>query len=134
MLVNDAVKIIGKLQQRKFLLNEKVLNLHPENIVSSRKFQLYRLNSKKQQNINLQTSAKRYLTRRSNSQSTGQMLPVLHKHFAMIKQKSGNERMEQSSLSLKWPQYYRKDGKLSARDECYKAVVAELGKLSNIIS
>ena len=36
------------------------------------------------------------------TQSNGQMLPILHKHFAMIKQKSGNERMEQSSLSLKW--------------------------------
>ena len=28
------------------------------------------------------------------------MLPVLNKHFAMIKQKSDDERMEQSSLSI----------------------------------
>ena len=30
-----------------------------------------------------------------------QMLPVLHKGFAMIKQKSENERLEQSTLSKK---------------------------------
>ena len=59
-------------------------------------------------------SAKRYLARGSN---VGQMLPVLHKHFAMIKQKSENERMEQSTLSLKRPLYYRTDEKLIARDE-----------------
>ena len=41
----------------------------------------------------MQTCAKWYLARGSN---VGQMLPVLHKHFAMIKQKSENERMEQS--------------------------------------
>ena len=29
------------------------------------------------------------------------MLPRLHKHFAMIKQKSENKRMDQSTLSLK---------------------------------
>ena len=33
-----------------------------------------------------------------NSQSTGQMLRVLHKHFAVIKEKLDNERMEQSRL------------------------------------
>ena len=33
-----------------------------------------------------------------NSQGTGQMLPVLHKHFAMIKEKLDNECTEQSSL------------------------------------
>ena len=43
---------------------------------------------------------KRYLARRSNA---GQILPVLYKHFAMIKQKSENERMEQSTLSLRRP-------------------------------
>ena len=48
--------------------------------------------------MNLQTSAKRCLARGSN---VGQILPVLHKHFAMIKQKSENERMEQSTISLK---------------------------------
>ena len=48
--------------------------------------------------INLQASAKRYLARGSN---VGQMLPLLHKHFAMIKQKSENERMEQSTVSLR---------------------------------
>ena len=41
----------------------------------------------------------RNLARGSNSQSTGQMLPVLHKDFAMIKQKSENERMEESGLA-----------------------------------
>ena len=45
-------------------------------------------------------SAKRYLARGSN---VGQMLPVLHEHFALIKQKSENERMEQSTLGLKIP-------------------------------
>ena len=59
-------------------------------------------------------SAKRYLARGSN---VGQMLPVLHKHFAMIKQKSENEHMEQSTISLKNPYYYRTDEKLVARDE-----------------
>ena len=37
---------------------------------------------------------------RSNA---SQMLPVLHKHFAIIKQKSENERMEKSTFSLKKP-------------------------------
>ena len=37
--------------------------------------------------------------------------------FAMIRQKPNNERMEQSSLSLKRPQYDRTDETLSARDE-----------------
>ena len=43
---------------------------------------------------------KRYLARRSNA---GQILPVFYKHFAMIKQKSENERMKQSTLSLRRP-------------------------------
>ena len=60
------------------------------------------------------TSAGRYLARGSND---GQILPVLHKHFAMIKQKSENERMKQSILSLKRPKYYRTDEKLVTRDE-----------------
>ena len=47
----------------------------------------------------------------------GQMLPVLHNYFAMIKQKSENESMEQSTLSSKRPQYYGTDEKLIARDE-----------------
>ena len=51
----------------------------------------------------------------------------------MIKQKSDNERMEQSSLNLKSPQYYRTDEKRSARDGWYKIVVAEFGKLSKLI-
>ena len=37
--------------------------------------------------------------------------------FAMIKQKSDNEHMEQSNLNLIKAQYYRTDEKLSARDE-----------------
>ena len=41
-------------------------------------------------------SAKWYFAGGLNSQSTGQMLPVFHKHFAMIKEKLDNERMEQS--------------------------------------
>ena len=45
------------------------------------------------------------------------MLPVLPKHFTMIKQKSEKERMEQSTLSLKRPQYYRTDENFIARDE-----------------
>ena len=53
--------------------------------------------------------------------------------FDMIKQKSGNEHIEQSSLSLKKPQYDRTDEKRSARDESYKIVVTELGKLSKLI-
>ena len=48
----------------------------------------------------MQTSAKRYFALGSNA---GQTLPVLRKHFAMIKQKSENELMEQSTLSLKNP-------------------------------
>ena len=35
----------------------------------------------------------------------------------MIRQKPDNERMDQSSLSLKRPQYDRADEKPSARDE-----------------
>ena len=35
-----------------------------------------------------------YLAQGSHS---GQMLPVLHKHFVTIKQESENERMEQSN-------------------------------------
>ena len=31
------------------------------------------------------------------------MLPVFRKHFVMIKQKPENERMEQSTVSLKRP-------------------------------
>ena len=58
------------------------------------------------------------------------MLPVLHKHFAKMKQKAGNKGIEQSSLSLKWPQYYRTNEKLNGRNEWYKIVVEELGKLS----
>ena len=54
--------------------------------------------------------------------------------FDMIKQISDNERMEQSSLSLKRRWYYRTDEKLSARDERYKIVIAELGKSSKLIS
>ena len=45
------------------------------------------------------------------------MLTVIYKHFAMIKQKSDNERMEQSSLNLKRAKYYRTDEQLSARYE-----------------
>ena len=56
----------------------------------------------------------RYLGGGSNA---SQMLSVLHKHFALIKQKSQNEHMEQSTLSLKRPQYYRTDEKLIARYE-----------------
>ena len=62
------------------------------------------------------------------------MLSVLHKYFTMIKQKSENERMEQSTLSLKRPQYYGTDEKLIARDEWYNIVVAGLVKLSKLIS
>ena len=54
--------------------------------------------------------------------------------FVMIKQKSDNEHMDQSSLSLKRPKYYHTDEKFSARDEWYKIVEAELGKLSKRIS
>ena len=43
-------------------------------------------------------SAERYFAGRSNSQSAGQMLPVLHNYFAMVKEKLDKERMEQSSL------------------------------------
>ena len=50
--------------------------------------------------MNLQTSAKGYLAWWSN---VGQMLPLPHKYFAMTKQKSENERMEQATLSLKRP-------------------------------
>ena len=56
----------------------------------------------------------RYLAQGSN---VGQMLPVLHKHFAMIKQKPENERMEQLALSLKRPLYYCTDEKIIARDD-----------------
>ena len=56
----------------------------------------------------------RYLAGGSNA---SQMLPVLDKHFALIKQKSQNEHMEQATLSLKRPQYYRTDEKLIARYE-----------------
>ena len=38
----------------------------------------------------MQTIEKRYLARGSNPESTGEMLPVPHKHFAIIKQKSDN--------------------------------------------
>ena len=62
------------------------------------------------------------------------MLPVLQKHLAMIKQKSQNERIGQSTLSLKRPQYYETDEKLIAMDELYKIVVAKLFKLSKLIS
>ena len=41
-------------------------------------------------------SAKRYFGRGLKSQSTGQMLSVLHKYFAMIEEKLDNERTEQS--------------------------------------
>ena len=57
-----------------------------------------------------------------------------HKIFAVIKQKSENERMEQSTLTLKRPQFYRTDEKLIARDKSYKIVVAGLVKLSKLIS
>ena len=63
-----------------------------------------------------------------------QMLPVLHKIFAVIKQKSENERIEQSTLTLKRPQFYRTDEKLIAWDKSYKIVVAGLVKLSKLIS
>ena len=43
----------------------------------------------------MQTSKNRYLARAPNSQSTGEMLPVLCKHFAMIKEKLGNKCTEQ---------------------------------------
>ena len=61
------------------------------------------------------------------------MLPVLDKNFAMIKQKSENEHMEQSTLSLKRPQCYRTDEKPITSDELYKIVVAGLVKLSKLI-
>ena len=53
----------------------------------------------------------------SNIWPEDQMLPVLHKGFAMIKQKSENERLEQSTLSIKRPKYCRTDEKLIAKDE-----------------
>ena len=43
-------------------------------------------------------SADSYFAGGPNPQSTGQMLPVLHKDFAMIKEKLNNECMEKSSL------------------------------------
>ena len=52
----------------------------------------------------------------------------------MIKQKSENELMEQSTLSLKNTKYYGTDEKLIARDELYKIVVAGLVKLSKLVS
>ena len=68
------------------------------------------------------------------------MLLVLHKHFALIKEKLDNERMEQSSFKLKkdiillhHELHDRTDEKLSARDGWYKIMVIELGKLSNLI-
>ena len=62
------------------------------------------------------------------------MLPILHKNFAMIKQKSENEHVEQSTISLKSQYYYRTDEKLIAKNEWYKIVVAGLVKLSKLIS
>ena len=47
--------------------------------------------------MNLQTQRKA-TTGGPNWQSSGQMLPVFHKHHAMIKEKLDNERMEKSSL------------------------------------
>ena len=49
----------------------------------------------------------------------------------MIKEKLDNERMEQLSHHVLND---CKDEKLSARDEWYKIAVAELGKLSRLIS
>ena len=43
-------------------------------------------------------SAESYFAGEPNPQSTAQMLPVLPKDFAMIKEKLDNECMEQSSL------------------------------------
>ena len=66
--------------------------------------------------------------------NVGQMLPILHKHFAIIKQKSENELVEQSTISLKSPYYYRTHEKLIVKDEWYKIVAAGLVKLSKLIS
>ena len=43
-------------------------------------------------------SAESYFAGGPNPHSNGQMLPVLYKDFAMIKEKLDNEYMEQSSL------------------------------------
>ena len=51
---------------------------------------MYKWNSKKQQNISPQISVKGFLAQGSNKQTSGQILPVLKKHFAMTKQKLGN--------------------------------------------
>ena len=42
--------------------------------------------------------------------------------------------MEESTLRLKRPQYYRTDEKLVVRDALYKVVVAGLVKLSKLMS
>lgn len=52
--------------------------------------------------------------------------------FFTIKQKSNNEHMEKSSF--KKLKYDCTDKKLSVRDECYKILITEFGKLSKPIS
>ena len=51
--------------------------------------------------------------------------------FAMVKQESDNRRIEQSNLSLKRPQFCQTGKTLVV---IYKIVVAEVGKLSKLIS
>ena len=51
--------------------------------------------------------------------------------FAMVKQESDNGRIEQSNLSLKRPQFCQTDETLVI---IYKIVIAEIGKLSKLIS